>query len=541
MTSEERPSRTSPVPDHRLIDDIQPIVLFQGYDTFTNEGRSITVTGTFQDSGATASLSYQVCFNFASLQQALQVSSSVNASFGFGDMGGKAEFIQKLGITNTTVTIVVYTNSAKSQTVTNVTLIGDPPSDINEFYQEFGDSFVANLVTGGEYGAVYVFYAETIDQQNEISATLSANGISTSGTLDAELQTSIIQVQQQISTRQEFNSFLNGYSNLAALGGNQAKQANQAIQFAMNLGSIPPDDPIVISYGVEGYEHVQGMPASFSSVVKTRNLYNGFGQQDGLADKYAQLSAVLNAISALQDIYAVYGYTGDVTLTQNAATIQADIRQLGVLFQAMATDPTQTYTAPVLPGLTLGTPSLNVTIDFVPPFGEPEFGGPGGSPFNHVAPGSVSNSLRLTSFSVRGGAWVDQIAGTYVSDAGPLSFLQGGFGGVPSLPISLEDNERVASVAGQYGVFVAALTLTTTNNRVFPLWPPAGDGGTPFSWSAQGTTAFLGFAGRSGLFLDQLQIVTATFSEAQWEPYTGEETFLQVAVDTPEEPNLDRT
>lgn len=488
-----------------------PVALFQGYDSFMSAGRSTAVAGTSQPSGAKAESYYQVCYDYESLQETLNVSSSVSASFGFGSVDAKADFINSLNVTNTSVTIIVYTNIlTDAQTVTSVKLTGAPPTDINAFFQAYGDSYLNSLVTGAEYAAAYVFYAQSIEQQRVIQTQLKASGISESGSLSAELQTSLTTAQQNVTTRQSLRQFMSGFKNPIF------PPENQIVNFALNFGAKTPDAPAIVSYDTTGYEHVPDMPAAkFAPVIANRDLYDGIGSQPGLADDYATLSAVKNAVLAIDDVYDTYGYTGDTKLTANYAIVEADIKTLDTLFNEIDRDPTLPHTAPSLPALALGTPALNIVLNLQGPWG-----GAGGDPFDDgVSQSSVSNSMMLAKFSMRGGSWVDQIAYAYAADSGETSFVHGGNGGSQSRTMTLQTGEQVKSISGFYGRFVNQITLTTSFGNMFT-WPPSPDGApNSFSWTQQGSTYFLAFAGRSGEFLDSLSLLTVTFAEARWVTY----------------------
>ncbi len=74
---------------------------------------------------------------------------------------------------------------------------------------------------------------------------------------------------------------------------------------------------------------------------------------------------------------------------------------------------------------------------------------------------------------------------------------------------------------------------TSLNNTFAWPWKPQVLKDT-FSWTAQGTTAFLGFAGRSGGYLDQLSIVTAKFHPARWSDRNKKVVAAETFVVTPE-------
>jgi hypothetical protein len=488
---------------------IPPVALFQGFDTFTSAGLSTTVEGESQSGGAFAQTYYQVCHDVSSLRRALNVSGSVSASFGFGSVDAKSSFVDSLNITNTSITIVVYTNIVSSaQTKTNVRFIDGPPADIRAFCRSYGDSYVAQIVTGAEYAAAYVFYSESIEQRREITATLNAKGISTGGSLTASLQTTLTEVRSQVSTRKALRQFMSGFRNPVF------PDEQGIITTALNFGSRTPDAPAVISYDTEGYERVPAMPmVPFSPVVATRTLYNGIGAQNGLAADYAQLSANRNSVAAIKTVHGTYGYTGDTALADGERTIRGDIALLDLLFDEMSVDPTKTYTRPALEGFKLGEPSLNVILRLEGPYG-----GHTGVPFRQVNESSVAESSVLASFSAAGGGWMDRITFAYRSAQGTAEYRQGGHKGVPSPVLLLQTSERVIMISGTYGGYVNSIRIVTSLGNTFA-WPPTPQAApSTFSWKAQGSTVFLGFAGRSGGYLDQLSLVTATFQPARWAP-----------------------
>src|SRR3954454_9517536 len=89
---------------------VPPVAMFQGYDSITNAGRSTAVAGKTSNAGAVTQLYYQVCYDSSPHQDALNVSGSASASFGFGSASAKADYVDDLSVTNTSVSIVVYSN-----------------------------------------------------------------------------------------------------------------------------------------------------------------------------------------------------------------------------------------------------------------------------------------------------------------------------------------------------------------------------------------------------------------------------------------------
>lgn len=143
----------------------------------------------------------------------------------------------------------------------------------------------------------------------------------------------------------------------------------------------------------------------------------------------------------------------------------------------------------------------------------------------------------LATFQARGGAWVDQITFEYRSAQGTVRHIQGGNTNGPLSPVmNLQQSppERVTEISGTYGGYVNSIRIVTSINNTFA-WPSKPEVVKPtFSWTAQGTTVFLGFAGRSGGCLDQLSLVTATFHPARWSDLNKNVVAARTFVVTPE-------
>jgi len=161
------------------------IDLFQGYDSLSSSGRTAAaVTGDRHPAGATSETYYRVCTDIETLQSSLNISASASASFGFGSVDAKTSYMRNLKVTTNSVTVVVYTNIVTgSESARNPKLTISPPGDLNDFFLIYGDSYVKSVVKGGEYYATYVFYAESNEEQEHVTASLSAHGIVAGGIL----------------------------------------------------------------------------------------------------------------------------------------------------------------------------------------------------------------------------------------------------------------------------------------------------------------------------------------------------------------------
>ena len=76
----------------------------------------------------------------------------------------------------------------------------------------------------------------------------------------------------------------------------------------------------------------------------------------------------------------------------------------------------------------------------------------------------------------------------------------------------------VVDIAGRSGKRVDHLTFKTSNGDVLD---GGGGGGDPFNENVPNGSFLLGFAGRCGSELDQIQFVYGTFLPARWTPIPG--------------------
>jgi len=478
-----------------------PSELFLGYDSIESTTRGTAVSGSVASGGAVAEAQYTVCTDIETLSTALEISASVSASFGFGSVDAKTSFMQKLNVTTTSVSVVVYASRATRSQSSTVAFDETPPTDPDAFFSAFGDSWVSETCSGAEYIAVYTFYSQSRDEQTTVSAELNASGVSASGSFDAKTQASFESACSSIQTRQSLKQYMSGYSSLPFPG------SDGIIAFAENFGTPPPDQPVIINFVTTGYEHVSGAPASFAPIIATRALFLGAGSKPGLANQYAQLQAVRDAVTQIEAVYDFYGYTGDTTISANAAAVLADVDTLTDLFEEMESKPSAAYSAPPLPSLSLGTPALSAVVNTTV-LG----GGNGGAPFADIGPLAIGLSVGVTAVQLRGGDVVDALITTY----GAATMQHGEDGGDLGPQLVMGQNERITSISGTSGDLVNQITFQTNLNNQMT-WPPSPEGAAPMtSWSATSTTALLGFAGRSGDCLDQLGVVVATFSPAVW-------------------------
>jgi hypothetical protein len=493
------------------MDDPVTIDLFQGYDSLSSGGRTAAaVTGDRHSAGATSETYYRVCTDIETLQSSLNISASASASFGFGSGDAKTSYMRKLKVTTSSVTVVVYTNIITgSESAKNPKLTVPPPDDLNGFFQIYGDSYVKSVVKGGEYFATYVFYAESKEEQEQVTASLSAHGLVGGGTLSASFSSSLATARSSTKTFSSLQQSSSGFSTI------HYPNEDGVIDFALNFANKKPDAPAVISYEVEGYERIPGMP-SLEPIIRTRRLYEGVRNEPGLVDTYIALGSERNAAQRLQAIYDAYDFQADQQLTTRLGVISNEMKALDDFFQDMDDDPTRNWTAPAAPGsLAYGLPTLQARVQRTQ-----YAGGNGGTAFDDFSASTVQAINRLHKLSVRYHNHVHQLFATYVTPDGTITPLNHGddTNGDWTPELVLQPGEQISDLWVFSNLHIHQLRVTTTLGNVLTAPPqltlPVGHPTTIFSIDFD--HKFVGLAGRADNMIVGLDAVTVDFSPAVW-------------------------
>ncbi|HVR39273.1 MAG TPA: hypothetical protein VMU84_09270 [Thermoanaerobaculia bacterium] len=511
----------------------RPDRLYQGYDTIADAGRSSALTPGGPDSSSDGVFNEvaNIFIGADSVMQAMGIAASESSLFDFGAEDARVAFVQNFGLTELSVTVLVHANlrATKEANLNPPTLTAGPPSDLQKFFAAYGDSYVNYVEQGSWYCAMYVFYAVSEDEQTSVVGQLAGLGITEEGLLSGSAQFNLSQCQQKIATSSTFNQTLLGFANP------QTPDEGGILEFAnTQFAKLVADLPVTFTYKTTGYERVPQMPASFQSVVTSRNLFTGQGPTAGLGANYASLTDAANAIDHLKTVYQTYGValSNDPTLVSRAAQIETDRIALYDVIAAMEIDPTQTYAAPSAPSLQYGLPSLQLTTH-VSPF----WGGPGGSPWQDADATSVGTAPALSSVSVWGINHVHQISSTFVTQGAKVPqthvYTHGGGDGKPggeatlSLQLPSDGVELINSISvftswdsSQRVNAIQQLNIGTTLGKTL-MWPgsitpgqPPGDGWGV--WTPGPNEVFVGFNGRSGYVMDSLGVISATILPAAW-------------------------
>jgi hypothetical protein len=488
------------------------LLYFQGYDSITGAGRSTAVKGKTDSSDAESFALYQTCLDINKLAQTLSISQSLSVGLdSIGSLDEKIQFMRSLSLTTYSLSIVVYARQiVGTDTATKYSLdVAYPhgPKSIRDFVRSHGDSFISSITKGGEYYAIYTFYCEDKKEKESLVGDLKAHGLYDGVTLDANLQANLDTFRSSKKILQAVMQKI--------LDTNVATPDEKGIvEFALKFTQLKLSAPEIINFQSSGYEHVPNFP-SFLSIPDTRNDFIGTELKGGLKASVTTLLQMKNQIAWLQSIYEAYGFLGDTKLSDASAQVQSDIAKVDQQVRAWESDPTHAFTLPEFESLKLGTPSLSCKIDYSHAYGNEK----GGKPFMDIDPASyVQKRTKLTKIQLgtgdhNGTIVLSSLRVEYSSIEDVKNFRHGEAGGVLSQPLSLLSNEYIMTISGQSGDAVDHLTVTKTGGQNIEA---GGDGGKPFSWPVPGGSFVLGFAGREGDAIDQIQLVYATLSPATW-------------------------
>lgn|SRR5579875_259438 len=486
-----------------------PASLKQGYDSVTGAGRSTAIVGEADEIGGTSTLQVTVATTIHELTEALGIDQSLSVSYGpiaSGDQ--KLRFVRNLEITSSSISIVVYSlHLSRIQTLKNFSLdphvqVPTDPNSITKFFNAYGDSFISSRTLGGEYYAVFTFFANDMQEQIKLKADLQASGIYNGVSANAEFQVNFSRVTRTATTRTNFVQSISGIENPVL------PSPDEIVEFATKFTSLDQDMEAVIDFSVTGYENVLGLSA-MGALAANRIYFIGDESSPGLGGKLGELIGLRNKIDSLLQTYQVYGGYVDNRLTAVRTEVECDIGAVNNQIYEWEKNPVQNFPALAFNSLKNGSPSISVSVGTFGPYG-----GNGGNPFDDVPDplGFIASRTHLISVGLRGGEYVDQLLATYLRENNSWNYKHGGNGGGYKGSITIAPNSPVTAIAGRAGRYVDHLTISTSSSTL----DGGGDGGNPFSTKIPAGNFLLGFRGRSGDALDQIIIVYAGFAPATW-------------------------
>lgn len=489
-----------------------PVTLFRGYDTVARGMLpGCAVDGEFENTGEGSTMRVEVCESQSQLAQALEIDASLSVSYlKAANVTAKMEFAKKLDVTARSVSIVVYASRRTGNwTAKNVWLVDGvaAPTDDDsaaDFAQSYGDSFITSVTLGSEYFAVYIFRTETREEQQSLAASLKGKGIGGGATVKAEAQVQLSNFLKETKTswtlRQEMNGANAAFPDETGL-----------IEFARNFSKLTPGAPVTTGIKVQGYESVPKFGRKFAPVVRNRRYFlNG---SDGLLGSLAQLTGVRNQVSWLRRIYDRYDYQGDSALLAFEKKLLADIKAINGQIDSWEDDAAGKFAAPPLPSLETGEPVLQFAQ------ASKAWGGTGPGPWIVDSVGDlIRNRTRINYIQIGSGKFDDKELLSrfdieYASDKRSWTEKHGNenpaFWGQK---LSLEEGQSLVRLEVRSGKYVDWIRAHLNDGRTTEA---GGGGGGSDDWKVPEGWFVVGFKGRSGLVIDQLEVLYAQLKPAK--------------------------
>jgi hypothetical protein len=493
--------------------DPVPVKLFTGYDTVARGMMSSSaITGDHEKSDARSTVRVEVCESLSELADALEIDASLSVSYLKAvSVTAKMEFAKKLNVTAKSVTIVVYAvHGIGTWSAKNVRLqdgVKTPTNDDSaaDFAQSYGDSFISSVTLGGEFFAVYIFNTETREEQQSLAASLKGEGIGGGVETEAEVQVKLSKFLKTTKTSWTLKQEITGIANPAF------PAQDKLIDFALKFSTLQLTSPATTNIKVQGHESVPNFGRKFIKVVKNRRYF--LNAEDGLLHSLAQLTIVRNQVAWLKRIYDRYNYQGDSGLLAFERELLADIKAINSQVADWEMDAAGDFAAPKLPTLAQGEPVLQ--------FDEPQaraWGGTGPGPWDVMSVGNaIRNRVRIQSIQIATGKFdgkdlLGRLELEYVSDRRNWTERHGEDVKMLQPKLNLEEGQFPVRFEVRYGLYVDWLRIHLGDGRTTEA---GGPGGGSDDWTVPKDHFVVGFGGRSGGIIDQLQILYARLKPAK--------------------------
>jgi hypothetical protein len=468
----------------------------------------------------------QVCRSASDLLQTLQWSAGLSGGLGpIPLLKARQEFFESLQTTVFSVSVVVQARrvvaalTCEEVAVKPVVAIPSDGSSLDRFVDTYGDTWVKTVVLGGQMLGVYTLYSQSREQAREVATALdlllSTSSISLGPSFGKKLKTIAKDANVNVSCR----------ISISGLAQPPVITEETMAAFASSFGTVPLDNPEVLSLQTQGYEEVGELHEVFQPLARNRILLNGQGVKPGLRRQWQRLRELVNQCNWVEGTYDVYGIPQDPSLASNRMKMVADCREIEALCTAYQTSPSTPLAVPVLEAFKTGSPKLQVQVRD----GE-TMGGRGGQPFNYAdRQNAVRRRRRLVQVGMRAGGRIDQIRLHYHQEpiGEPDEWIHeshGGEGGSDLGDIELGTGVGIAKLLGLSGIpngRVDKLEITSSDGQ--RRGGGGKEGNKSLDWQPAANQILLGFHGRSAAELDSLTAVIATFEPLVWEPVEVEE------------------
>jgi hypothetical protein len=506
-----------------------PAAIFQGYNSLFGDARSTALHGTSRTIGGGSKVTCSVCTSAAEVASALEIDASLSVAYGpVASVDVKTKYMSSLNITTYSLSMIVRAKHTEGiETSIDVKLdpsvaVPSTDADIDAFVSGYGDSWVSEIVRGGEYFGTYTFFSETKEEQTALEASLHASGIYSGVTVNAGVEAKMSNFLKTANVRYTFNQEITGIANPSL------PKPEQFIDYALSFPSLQLDSPTIIGFASSGYETVPGLDRVFRKVAENRRYFTvgDSAHPVGLATNLAAIALIKNQASDIQTIYNFYSYTGDATLASRLATARSDFDAIVKQMRTFESAATTTFPTLPLTSLKNGTPALNYDIGSSPDWGPSDIG----KPFNDVDVRTYLKKMtRIAEVKLRGSSgFVEQIITTYEDANGVYPpIIHGNDTGTYTRPLHVLPGQSVQSVTARthpakFKSLLEGLYISLSDGRSIIT---GGTSGTlQPTWNRPSGSIVMGFHGRVGTaggtqnFIYQFGVDYAMLKPAKWVP-----------------------
>jgi hypothetical protein len=267
------------------VDPDQPVQLGRGYDTLAGLLRGDAVLSDNQTEtvggGQKTTYSMQSVTSLTDLKARLEVSAS--GSFGrlWGTADARVEFVGSLNVNRYYTYLLVHCTVENATTLLGSydvnddvkAFVGTANPNMNDFYDKWGDTFVASYVSGGEFIGLVEFQTETDEAQASLAAQINVIGGSWSAGSDFKAQMDKLSQTTQTSV----SIYMNGSAQ-------SVPSLDQMVDFALAFpDKVNPDKggkPMLYSIVVMDYDAALPVGKHGPSLDRADDLLEQYGQFD---------------------------------------------------------------------------------------------------------------------------------------------------------------------------------------------------------------------------------------------------------------------
>jgi trimeric autotransporter adhesin len=255
-----------------------------GFDTFTASALPnsaiVAAPAGLASQGVQRSSAVKVFDSVESLTQDLSQSWGFSIGVGPFKLGYSKAKTKSLTVTDTAVTVLVVARAVTASPVYTGCALSAAAATLDPavLVAEYGDSFVASTVNGGEYVAVFVYHCETSSEQQTVARSLTAGLQADNEQLGANLGSTLSNAQSAANVACTCHQSLIGSTTaMPVLTGNAQTDITALVEFATGFGVSDCNAPVVLSYTTTGYEALlppgSAAAAAFAALATNRATY----------------------------------------------------------------------------------------------------------------------------------------------------------------------------------------------------------------------------------------------------------------------------